>query len=50
MLSGVGDPDELKANGIKVVHPLPGVGKNLMEHPAVFLRTRAMPTLVCSCR
>jgi choline dehydrogenase len=38
MLSGVGDPDELKANGIKLVHPLPGVGKNLMEHPAVFLQ------------
>jgi choline dehydrogenase-like flavoprotein len=38
MLSGVGDPDELKANGIKLVHPLPGVGENLMEHPAVFLQ------------
>ena len=38
MLSGVGDPDELKANRIKLVHPLPGVGKNLMEHPAVFLQ------------
>jgi choline dehydrogenase-like flavoprotein len=37
MLSGVGDPDELMANGIKLVHPLPGVGKNLLEHPAVFL-------------
>jgi choline dehydrogenase len=39
MLSGVGDPDELKAHGIKLVHPLPGVGKNLLEHPAVFLMT-----------
>jgi choline dehydrogenase len=33
MLSGVGHPDELKAHGIDVVHPLPGVGKNLQEHP-----------------
>jgi len=33
MLSGVGHPDELKALGIDVVHALPGVGKNLQEHP-----------------
>jgi choline dehydrogenase len=33
MLSGVGHPHELKALGINVVHPLPGVGKNLQEHP-----------------
>jgi choline dehydrogenase len=32
MLSGVGDPDELKEHGIGVVHALPGVGKNLQEH------------------
>jgi len=32
MLSGVGDPDELKAHGIGLVHALPGVGKNLQEH------------------
>ena len=32
MLSGVGDPDELKAQGIGLVHALPGVGKNLQEH------------------
>jgi choline dehydrogenase len=37
MLSGVGDPDELKAHGVGVVHALPGVGKNLLEHPAVFV-------------
>jgi choline dehydrogenase len=39
MLSGVGDPDELKAHGIKLVHTLPGVGKNLMDHPAIFLQS-----------
>ena len=32
MLSGVGDPDELKAHRIDLVHALPGVGKNLQEH------------------
>ena len=32
LLSGIGDPDELKAQGIGVVHALPGVGKNLQEH------------------
>jgi choline dehydrogenase-like flavoprotein len=33
MLSGVGDADELKKHGIPVVHHLPGVGKNLQDHP-----------------
>jgi choline dehydrogenase len=33
MLSGVGDPDALKKHGIALVHALPGVGKNLQEHP-----------------
>jgi choline dehydrogenase len=32
MLSGIGDPDELAAHGIKIVHPLPPVGKNLQDH------------------
>jgi choline dehydrogenase len=32
MLSGVGDPAELKAHGLEVAHALPGVGKNLQEH------------------
>ena len=33
MLSGVGDKDELAEHGIDVVHHLPGVGKNLQDHP-----------------
>lgn len=33
MLSGVGDADELAAHGIPLVHDLPGVGKNLQDHP-----------------
>ena len=32
MLSGVGATDELKQQGITVVHNLPGVGKNLQDH------------------
>ena len=33
MLSGIGPAEELKALGITPVADLPGVGKNLMEHP-----------------
>jgi len=32
MLSGVGAKEELNKHGIKVIHDLPGVGKNLQEH------------------
>ncbi len=32
MLSGIGDPTELKRVGIDVLNPLPGVGKNLQDH------------------
>jgi 4-pyridoxate dehydrogenase len=32
MLSGIGDPDELRTNGIEVKVALPGVGKNLQDH------------------
>jgi len=35
MLSGVGPADELGKHGIKVQHELPGVGRNLSEHPRV---------------
>ncbi|WP_043422448.1 GMC family oxidoreductase [Arthrobacter sp. 9MFCol3.1] len=31
-LSGIGDPADLAAAGIDVVHALPGVGKNLQDH------------------
>lgn len=31
-LSGIGDPVDLKANGIEVQHNLVGVGKNLQDH------------------
>ena len=32
MLSGIGDPDELRDHGIGVKVALPGVGKNLQDH------------------
>ncbi len=32
MLSGIGAPAQLRANGVEVVHPLPGVGRNLQDH------------------
>ncbi len=35
MLSGVGDPEQLAAQGIELRHPLVGVGKNLQEHPVL---------------
>ena len=31
-LSGVGQPDLLKSHGIDVLHDLPGVGENLLDH------------------
>ncbi|WP_413798115.1 GMC family oxidoreductase [Streptomyces iranensis] len=31
-LSGIGDPDDLRAAGVEVLHALPGVGKNLHDH------------------
>jgi choline dehydrogenase/4-pyridoxate dehydrogenase len=36
MLSGVGDPEALRAHGIKVMAELPGVGRNLQDHLSVF--------------
>ena len=33
LLSGIGPADEVKAVGIAPIHDLPGVGRNLSEHP-----------------
>jgi choline dehydrogenase len=41
MLSGIGDGQALQALGIPVVHHLPGVGRNLIEHPRMGLHFRA---------
>jgi choline dehydrogenase len=35
MLSGIGNPDELRAAGIEPLHALPGVGRDLADHPVV---------------
>jgi choline dehydrogenase len=35
LLSGVGPAEELSAAGVKAVHDLPAVGKNLQDHPLV---------------
>ena len=35
MLSGIGDPDELKPHGIKVNVPLKSVGRNLQDHVVI---------------
>jgi len=35
MLSGIGDPDELRAAGVEPMHALPGVGRDLADHPVV---------------
>jgi choline dehydrogenase len=37
-LSGVGNPDELRALGIDVVSALPGVGENLQDHLEVYIQ------------
>ncbi|CAA9502662.1 MAG: Oxidoreductase, GMC family [uncultured Solirubrobacteraceae bacterium] len=36
-LSGIGAPDDLRAVGVQVRHELPGVGRNLQDHPFVSL-------------
>ena len=35
MLSGIGEPQALRRHGIAVLHELPGVGRNLQDHPTV---------------
>lgn len=47
LLSGVGPAAELEAAGIEVVHDLPGVGRNLHDHPlcgVVYEATREIPS------
>jgi choline dehydrogenase len=43
MLSGVGPADALKGHGIAPVADLAGVGRNLIEHPFLFLGWKARP-------
>lgn len=43
--SGIGDPSDLARLGIPVVHALPGVGRNLHDHPMVELEFAGTPEL-----
>jgi choline dehydrogenase len=46
MLSGIGPADDLREIGIEVVTDLPGVGRNMQDHPilgVVFEATRPIP-------
>jgi choline dehydrogenase len=46
MLSGIGPPELLARHGIAVLHALPGVGRNLQDHPAVYTSLEVrLPTL-----
>jgi len=38
MLSGIGDPEQLRSLGIPIECPNPSVGKNLQEHPNVAVK------------
>ena len=37
-LSGVGDPEHLRAAGVEPLHALPGVGENLQDHLEVYVQ------------
>jgi choline dehydrogenase len=43
--SAIGDPADLTGIGIRPVHALPGVGRNLHDHPALELRLAGTPEL-----
>jgi len=43
-LSGIGAPELLRANGIEVIHALPGVGENLQDHMGIRTVFRARKT------
>ena len=43
LLSGIGPADEVKTHGITPVVDLPGVGRNLIEHPLIFIVHDAQP-------
>ncbi len=45
MLSGIGDPQHLRAHGIDVVAALPGVGRNLQDHLKLSVRWRGRAML-----
>jgi choline dehydrogenase len=46
--SGIGDPAALEGFGVRPVHALPGVGRNLQDHPAVAVAFAGSPALEAS--
>ncbi len=48
MLSGIGPADHLREHGIEVVSDLPGVGRNMVEHPFLFVGWKARPGMIRS--
>jgi choline dehydrogenase len=46
--SGIGAADELRALGIAPRHDLPGVGRNLQDHPAIGVHYRARPETIAA--
>ena len=44
--SGIGDPESLRAIGVSLVHVLPGVGRNLHDHPMTVTTFAGTPELV----
>ncbi len=42
MLSGIGLPKDLEPHGIRVLHPLPGVGRNFQDHAGITLTYEAL--------
>ncbi len=44
--SGVGDPDELRKAGVDARHRLPGVGRNLHDHPSAAVTFAGTPELI----
>lgn len=41
LLSGIGPADDLREHSIDVVHDLPGVGRNLQDHPSIAMMAAA---------